>query len=1352
MKISTTILKNEPLSRFKYILLFLLTSTTLIFNIIAPILALNWAKQPFLGIFLYPTLVISNSHNSNWQGWQQGLQTADVLQTIDDISLDTIQLTEFLHQKEVGDEVILTVNQDPALPTNRPSQIKLTLTPFSIADLLTFFWLPYGVGLIYLALGLITYQLRGLDSFSLAYIICCQLISIFLAGLFDHQTSHLLVVAWGIAFPLIGASFLHLTYTFPTKHKQLQRNPLVYQLAYLFAGVLGISYVLSIYLLSNPRLAILIWQLIFGLISLTFIGFVVHLCYTYFTVITPTIRQQTLIGLWGSILAFSPAAIWAILNNLGYLLPISWWVYVIIFTPLIIFPLLLTYATLRYRLVDLDIIFSRTAIYVSLTLLVTIAYITIASTLTIRLTDRDIFRDPIMIIVFVIALVVLLGPVREQLQNFVNRRFLRMSIDYRPLLQQYGRELILTPLSIETISEMLAKHIHQALGPKPILVFLRDPMLYAFTVQHHQGMGDAPVEVHFGLSDNLAQWLSDTNDILQLSPDGTLTSKARIHQEELARLNVLQVVLCVPLQGSKRLLGWVSLGLKPTGHPYTKDDLMFLATMASQTTIAMENAQLLKQANQRAAELEALQQISLDVQAEVDPEAILLSIVERAAKLLDVTGGLVWLLEPNSDELRAVVSYNLDRDYTNRLIGKGEGVAGRVLLLGEAVIIDHYQEFSGQSSKFKDAPFGAVLGIPLKWRGKVRGVLNLIRQQDGLPFTERDRWLMSLFASQSAIALEKSQLLEETQHRAIQLTTLSNISRTISSTLDLNTVLPQVMDSAVELLNAEAGSLFLMHPEENALSFEIVLGPTGSELLGAKVPVGVGIAGTVAKTKEPLIINDVSSDPRWNTSFDDETEFKTRDILCIPMIAHDNVVGVIEVINKKDGTTFRNDDVTFLMSFAVQSAIVIENAQIFTRTDKALAERVQELQTLTMFDRELQRSLELDTVLDITLTRAMDALGVAIGAMGIFDNQDNSGFFIPIQYGLISSMRRYANTPWPISKGVMGRVARTKIAALVNDVSLDAEYERKSRSTQSMLIVPVIRDEQIISIINLESSSLNYFTNDDLNFVQLLASHAAIAIENAQLFEQVKTANQAKSEFMNTASHDLKVPMTSIKGYAKMLRIGAGGPLTELQSEFVDTIYKNIDRMSRLVSDLLDVSRIEAGRVRLEIQDVNMQEVIDDVVASLRGQIEAKQQTLELQVEPNLPLLRADYHRLVQLMTNFVSNAYKYTPTEGHITIRAAATTNGDKQESAIEVTIQDTGYGISEEDQAKLFTTFFRSSDQNIRNEPGTGLGLVITKKMIESHGGTLNVHSKLGEGTAFIFTLPLINKIPPGVEVIEK
>jgi signal transduction histidine kinase len=1323
----------------------------IVFNVFAFIFALRWSQAPFLGVLFYPRLVATDNNNPTWQARQLGMQIGDRLLAIDDIPISSGRdLYLFLGQRERNDSVLLNIERATAQPESLSDTLAVSLSNFKWPDLFIFFWLPFLIGLIYLALGITVYRLRGTEQGANIFLVFCILVSVLAGGIFDQNTLHFLTPIWAIAFPLTGAALVHLALVFPKPTRLSRRKPWLPLIPYGVALILGSANIYSFYFFPEPRLYLTIRFWNFGLIGVSMALFLILQLNARLATISSLVRQQTSIIFWGSIIAFSPAAIWVIATGMDVQLPFVWPIFSGVFAPFVVFPVAIAYAMLRYRLLDLDIVFNRGVVYTLLSLLVVVVYLLVVSFLGVLFQDSELFDNPLILAIFVVVLVISLDPLKQSLQAVVNRLFLRESFDYRRLLRRYGRALISTPLNTTHILEMLTTYAGEAIVPELAVVFLRDATQGVFAVRYPTGGSNLEiVEVRFGLSDDLAQWLADTNNILQLTPDGTAPPKVNISREELARLKMLNITLCVPLLGSENLLGWLALGLKKSGQPYMSNDLLFLATLASQTTIALENAQLLEEANRRAVELEILQKISIDIQTEAEPDTLLASVVERAIKLLRAEGGLVFLLEPDNKTLKVVVSHNLDQDYTNYTLEVPAGIAGRVVMLGKSVIVDHYHNFSGRSRKFQMANFGAVLGVPLHWAGTVRGVLYLIHQPHGLRFSEDDVWLMELFATQSAIALEQSRLLQEARGIANQLTVLSEVSTAISATLDLDTTLLRILNGAVEILNAEAGSLLLVDSTGKELIFEVVLGPTGEGLLGVKTPVGKGIVGTVAQTGEPLIINDVTTDSRWDVGFDKDTEFQTKDLLCVPMISHERVVGVVEILNKQGGT-FDQEDCTLLMAFGAQAAVAIENAQRFTRTDQALAGRVQELHTLQMFDQQLQTSLQLNTVLDTTLTYAMDALGVSIGLLAIFIKEaDEPGLYLLAQRGLPMEMGRYKKDPWPLTRGVLGRVAQTGEAELSNDISQAKDYIPKTHRTRSLLVVPIMREGHVIGVIDLEGTEPDYFTEDDLSFVNILVSHSAFAIENAQLFGQVDQANQAKSEFMNTASHELKIPMTSIKGYAKLLQMGTAGSLTDQQTEFLEVISNNVNRMDRLVADLLDVSRIEAGRIRLELQNVQMSNVINDVIGSVQTQIDKKSLNLNLQVEDDLPEIRADYGRMVQIVTNLVSNAYKYTPEGGDITVRASPYNGNIK---GIAVTVKDTGYGISEEDQVNLFTTFFRSSDQNIRDEMGTGLGLSITKKMIESHGGELTFESEYGQGTTFTFTIPLVSEMPTGVEVIER
>jgi signal transduction histidine kinase len=240
----------------------------------------------------------------------------------------------------------------------------------------------------------------------------------------------------------------------------------------------------------------------------------------------------------------------------------------------------------------------------------------------------------------------------------------------------------------------------------------------------------------------------------------------------------------------------------------------------------------------------------------------------------------------------------------------------------------------------------------------------------------------------------------------------------------------------------------------------------------------------------------------------------------------------------------------------------------------------------------------------------------------------------------------------------------------------------------------------------------------------------------------VQAANEAKSEFVSFVAHELKNPMTSIKGYTELLAGGKVGAINEMQANFLHTIRSNVERMSTLVSDLNDNSKIEAGRLRLDFKAVAVPEVVDEVIRSTRRQIEDKKQTVDFALPEFLPTVWADRTRVGQVLTNLVSNAHKYTPEDGQIIVGGEESSNQWDPEGAARVVhlwVSDSGIGISAEDQPKIFGKYFRSEDQKAREAPGTGLGLNITKSLVEMQGGRIWFESEFRKGTTFHFTVPV-------------
>lgn len=416
-----------------------------------------------------------------------------------------------------------------------------------------------------------------------------------------------------------------------------------------------------------------------------------------------------------------------------------------------------------------------------------------------------------------------------------------------------------------------------------------------------------------------------------------------------------------------------------------------------------------------------------------------------------------------------------------------------------------------------------------------------------------------------------------------------------------------------------------------------------------------------------------------------------------------------------------------LLKARIQASL--EKKQLYDKEQARLAE----LSIMQQIDAELNATLDVKRAMEITLDWALRRATGDAGFMGaIVDGQ--------IQ---VLAQRGYTYELSVDQKLLPDELPAVQAACHSGELVYlpNTESVGLLMRTHSQIAIPVRREADVMAMLVLESTEPQKWDEELLHFLKRLCAHAAIAIANAQLYEAVQAANEAKTEFISFVSHELKAPMTSIKGYTDLLLSQNFGDLNEAQHRFLRTVGANVERMTRLVSDLQDVSRIEAGQLHLQSQPVSFENLIDEVLQSTQAQIAEKEQTLDLEISPDLPEVWGDPTRLAQILTNLVSNAYKYTPENGRITIRAEKTTemNGHVEpKEMVHVSVADTGLGIREEDQQGIFTKFFRGNDEQALRAPGTGLGLNITKNLVEMHNGRIWFESKHRQGTTFHVVIP--------------
>jgi signal transduction histidine kinase len=1321
------------------IVVFMLTALGV--YVLALALAVHTIGQPFLGAFVEPTLVVSGVGDDDWNGRTAGLDLPDRLVEFGSKPLTHPRaLYDELSRRRVNDVVTLKVEQ----PDGQRRSVVVELQSLPSSVVVSFFVVPYGIGLVYLFIGLMVFIMRRDRASGRAFPLFCTAFALSVGGLFDLYTTHRLMHFWAIGMSLLGGSLIDIALVFPRRSSLVLRWPWLPWLVYLPSVAILIGAVATTTNFNRPWAYIAAWQPMYLNSVLGMLMWMLMLLWRRRRAESPVVRGQARIVLLGILVGFTPVAIWLFLSafqsGMDFQPPL-------LFAPLIALPLSLAYAILRYRLLDVDSLISRGVSYGLLTLFIVGGYLLLINLLSLLLGTAVETNNPVVVALFVFVVTLTLNPLRTLLHQSVDRLFYRDRINYRQELVAYSHELGRL-LSESAIFAALAERIETPMHPERLLFYCYDEHAVKF-VPAYDSQNNSEAVRFIPENSGLAHLLLERGESVYLREFEPLPAELA---REAAQLEAVGALLYVPLTQH----GWMALGKKRSGDPYTGDDLDFLEALGDQAGLALERVRLIDDLARRVNELDVLRRISQATNFSVGLDDLLELVYAQTSRVLDTTNFYIAL----HDEGKGTLSYafyvvNNERHYPEDEWPLGVGLASEVIRYGQPIVTDDYMS---ECLRRGITPGGraerAWMGVPLNVGDRVLGLMNVSSSDPQLTYAADRLEIFSAIADQAAAILDKTWLYEEMAVRARQLHTLNEVGSAINSTLELQTVLDLITEEAVQILEAEAGSLFTTDLETNELVFQVAVGPTASDLIGLRLAPGTGIVGATAETQKPIVVNDAQQDQRHFSGTDESSEFITRALLAVPLVSKGVSIGVLEVLNKKDGSLFDEQDKQVMMTFASQAAAAIENARLFTQTDQALAARVAELRMFQRIDHTLNETLDFNRVIELTLDWAMQMTDAEVGVVTTV-SEDHTKLLVVANHGYPEDVKS-----WPVSSGITGRAVRTAEAQVVDDVTTDPDYVAAIPKTRSQLSVPIRMGDRVLGIITLESSEVAGFREDDVQLATRLADRAVVPIENAQLYEQVTKANEVKTQFVSMVAHELKVPMTSIGGYARLLEL-SDGPMDETKRGFIKTITSNVDRMDKTVSDLLDISRVERGRLKLDLEEISMADVIDETLDSLRGDIEEKDLALELTVPKDLPLVWGDRTRLVQVLINLVNNAVKYT-LEGAIHIQAEALElpiPGDGQYSArwsgtvedeapeglgyfVRCSVRDTGIGISEEDQERLFRSQFVRFENALDVAEGHGLGLWLVNRLVEMQGGQITFESKLNEGSTFAFTVPVADE----------
>ena len=791
---------------------------------------------------------------------------------------------------------------------------------------------------------------------------------------------------------------------------------------------------------------------------------------------------------------------------------------------------------------------------------------------------------------------------------------------------------------------------------------------------------------------------------------------------------------------------------------HTGDELEALADQFNRMTTQLRESYsgLERKVEERTGELKnsleqqtAISEILRVISASpTDVQPVLAAVAERAAHLCEAPFARVLFID--GDVLRPMAEYSVEQEQLPQPISpialKRSVVTGRAAIDRET--IHHADVLPLLETEYPDSresllPLGAraVLAVPLIREGGAYGGIFLFRREPRL-FSPDQVALVETFARQAAIAIDNVRLFNETKEALDQQTAISEILRVISSSPgDVRPMLNAVAERALKLCDAAESTIVLV--EGDALRFAAGFGTTSTLQEGESIPLSRGsVTGRAVVDRTLIHMADLEKAPAedFPIALELQRRIGHHAILSVPLMREDRAIGAI-ALWRMEARPFTEKQIALVKTFADQAAIAIENVRLFNATKEALEQQTAISEILRVISSS---PTDVQPVLDAIAERAAQLCDASAASMYLTDGDTlrhlASKGPSPDAVSHVDSL--------PISRdSISGRALLERRTIEVDDMLAEGtEYPLSLEIAQraghrTVVVVPLFREGKPFGTILLRRQEVRPFSERELALLQTFGDQAAIALENVRLFReiedksrQLEVANKHKSEFLANMSHELRTPLNAIIGFSEVLLEKMFGEINAKQQDYLSDIHSSGRHLLALINDILDLSKIEAGRMELEPSDFDVPTALQNAMTLVRERAQRHGIALSLQIDPAVRELRADERKFKQILVNLLSNAVKFTPDGGRVALRARPV------ESGLEVSVSDTGIGIAPEDQEKVFEEFRQVGGDYKTKQEGTGLGLALARRFVELHGGVIGVQSELGKGATFTFTIPWV------------
>jgi signal transduction histidine kinase len=820
----------------------------------------------------------------------------------------------------------------------------------------------------------------------------------------------------------------------------------------------------------------------------------------------------------------------------------------------------------------------------------------------------------------------------------------------------------------------------------------------------------------------------------------------------------LRTMLGVPLMRQGVPIGAFSLH-RLSVHPFTEKQIELVTTFADQAVIAIENVRLLTELResleQQTATADVLRVISSSP-GELQP--VFDAILDNATRICGAQFGTLQRFE--SGAFRTVAQRNVPPVYAEHLRSRSlplgrETAPLKAMSNKQPVQVPdastNQPYLDGEPDAIALVELGGartVLAVPMLKDAEAIGAITIYRQ-DIRPFTEKQIELVTSFAAQAVIAIENVRLLTELRESLEQQTATADVLRVISSSPgELQPVFDAILENATGICQAQFATLYQYDGKGFHSVAAVGVPPAFAEYMRAR-PRMTPTFRRMAEAKQTIHVADLTAEEPYRQRDPDRMAIvelaHARTLLAVPMLKEDELVGSISIF-RQEVRPFTEKQIELVTSFAAQAVIAIENVRLLNELrdrTTALAQSVEELRALGEVSQAVNSTLEVETVLQTIVTKAAQLSRTDAGAIYVFE-ETKQEFLLQATYGmdtaLIDAIR---HQHLGIGEHVVGQAARTRAPAQVADLSEDPAQPVQSlivrAGFRALLVVPLLSPDGIVGALVVRRRSPGEFSGTTIDLLQTFAAQSVVAIQNARLFaeieekgRQLELASRHKSQFLANMSHELRTPLNAVLGYSEMMLDGLYGDMPEKAKGVLERVQSNGKHLLGLINDVLDLSKIEAGQLTLAIEDYSMSALVKQAVATTESLARTKGLALTAQIQDGLPRGRGDERRLTQVLLNLIGNAVKFTD-KGEVAITA------EVADGRFTVAVRDTGPGIAEADQARIFEEFQQVDNTNTRKKGGTGLGLAIAKRIMEMHGGTLSVQSAVGEGSTFRMILPV-------------